>query len=257
MQGAQTFERNWGQIGRELRLAMITFSRKAAGVDHYEVLARIHSFVKPRTYVEIGIRKGLSFALAKTAAVSVGIDPAPDLQITPQPGARIFQMTSDAFFAQHNLAEELGRNPVDLAFIDGMHLFEFALRDFANLERFCAPTSTILVHDCYPLDQVTAARERTTQVWSGDVWKLIICLKKYRPDLRIRTVDVPPTGLAIIRGLDRRSTILTSRLDSLYREFVPYDYGKMEAGKAQQLNRVENKWNEIKAALSAPAIAAK
>jgi hypothetical protein len=235
---------------------MIAFSSKPAGVDYYEVLARIHSFLKPRTYVEIGIRNGQSFALAKTAAASIGIDPAPDLKFALRPGARIFPMTSDAFFAQHNLARELGHDTVDLAFIDGMHLFEFALRDFANLEKFCGPASTVLVHDAYPLDRVTAARERTTQIWSGDVWKLILCLKKYRPELRMSTVDVPPTGLAIIRGLNRFSTTLTSRLDSLYGEFIPCDYGELEAGKAQRLNRVENKWQEIKAALSVPACAA-
>jgi len=235
---------------------MIPFSSKSAGADYYDVLARIHSFLKPRTYVEIGLRNGVSFALAKTVAASVGIDPAPDVKSALRPGARIFQMTSDDFFAQHNLAEELGRSTVDMAFIDGMHLFEFALRDFANLEKFCSPASTILVHDAYPLDRVTAARERTTQIWSGDVWKLILCLKKYRPELRISTVDVPPTGLAIIRGLDPISTILPSRLDSLYAEFIPCDYSQLEPAKAQQLNRVENKWHEIKAALSVPAHAA-
>jgi hypothetical protein len=166
-------------------------------------------------------------------------------------------MTSDAFFAHHNLAEELGHNTVDLAFIDGMHRFEFALRDFANLERFCSRTSTILVHDTYPTDRVAAAREQTTEGWTGDVWKLIICLKKYRPDLRICTVDVSPTGLSIIRGLDPESTALASRLDELYEEFIPYDYDRMEAGKAQQLNRMENNWNKIEATLTAPAFAAK
>src|SRR5580658_9210440 len=231
---------------------MIAFASKSAGVDYYEVLPRIHSFLMPQTYVEIGIRNGQSFALAKTATTSVGIDPAPDLKFALRPGARVFPMTSDAFFAQHNLAKELGRDTVDLAFIDGMHLFEFALRDFVNLEKFCGPASTILVHDAYPVDRVTAARDRTTQIWSGDVWKLILCLKKYRPELQISTVEVPPTGLAIIRGLNRFSTTLTSRLDSLYGEFIPCDYGELEDGKAQQLNRVENKWHEIKAALSAP-----
>jgi len=235
---------------------MIAFPNKSAGADYYAVLERIHSFLKPRTYVEIGIRNGQSFALAKTATASVGIDPAPDLKFALRPGAKVFPMTSDAFFAQHNLAHELGHDSVDLAFIDGMHLFEFALRDFANLEKFCGPASTILVHDAFPVDRVTATRERTTQIWSGDVWKLIPCLKKYRPDLRIGTVDVPPTGLAIIRCLDRSSTTLPSRLESLYEEFVPCDYGELEAGKAQQLNRVENKWHEIKAALSVPALAA-
>jgi hypothetical protein len=232
------------------------FSRKTSVADYYELLARIHAFLKPRTYVEIGIRQGHSLRLAKTAAAAVGIDPAPALEQEPRRGARVFQMTSDDFFARHNLAEELGRQTVDLAFVDGMHLFEFALRDFANLEKFCHRDSTIMVHDCYPVERASAARERTTQVWSGDVWKLIVCLKKYRPDLRLATVDVPPTGLGIIRGLDPRSTELTSRLDDLYEEFIPYDYGEMESDKAQQLNRVENRWNEIKALLSAPALAA-
>jgi hypothetical protein len=234
---------------------MIAFPNKPAGVDYYEVLARLHSLLKPRTYVEIGIRNGQSFALAKTATAAVGIDPAPDLKFALRPGARVFSMTSDAFFAQHNLAQELGRDTVDLAFIDGMHLFEFALRDFANLERFCGPASTILVHDAYPVDRVTAARERTTQIWSGDVWKLILCLKKYRPELRISTVDVPPTGLGIIRGLNRSSTTLATRLGALCEEFVPYAYDEMDASKGQHLNRIENKWHEIKAALSAPAFA--
>jgi hypothetical protein len=127
---------------------MIAFSRKPAGTDYYEVLARIQSFLKPRTYVEIGLRNGASFALAKTAVASIGIDPAPDLKTALPPGARVFKKTSDAFFAQHNLAEELGHDTLDLAFIDGMHLFEFALRDFANLEKCCGPASTMLVHDC-------------------------------------------------------------------------------------------------------------
>jgi hypothetical protein len=245
------------QITTKVRKA---FSRKSlentVGAEYYALLQRIHSLLKPRTYAEIGVRDGLSFRLAGTAA-AVGIDPAPDPKFVPQRGARLFRMTSDEFFARHNLAEEVGQDTLDLAFIDGMHLFEFALRDFANLERYCSPASTILVHDCYPIDRVTAARERTTTLWSGDVWKLIVCLKKYRPDLRIYTVDVPPTGLGIICGLDRNSTTLASRLDSLYEEFIPYDYGEMDAGKAQQLNRIDNKWNEIEAVLSAPALAAK
>jgi hypothetical protein len=232
-------------------------SRKKAEPDYYELLERIHAFLKPRTYVEIGIRQGHSLRLAKTAAASVGIDPAPALEAKPRRGARIFPMTSDEFFERHDLAEELGRRKVDLAFVDGMHLFEFALRDFANLEKFCDQGSTILVHDCYPVDRASATRERTTQLWSGDVWKLVVCLKKYRSDLRICTVDVPPTGLGIIRGLDPSSTTLSSLLDSLYKEFVPYDYGQIESDKAHQLNRVENRWHEIKSLLSASSLAAK
>ena len=51
---------------------------------------------------------------------------------------------------------------MDFAFIDGMHLFEFALRDFMNLERHCTPQSVIMVHDCYPTEREHAEREPQT-----------------------------------------------------------------------------------------------
>jgi len=39
----------------------------------------------------------------------------------------------------------------DRARFRGMHQFEFALRDFINIEKHCTSRSTILIHDCYPL----------------------------------------------------------------------------------------------------------
>jgi|ERR1035437_723396 hypothetical protein len=140
---------------------MQTSGNRQAMTDYYEMLARLQELLQPRTYVEIGFRQGLSFALAKNAAHSVAIDPAPDVQIALPAGARLFKLTSDEFFARHNLRAELGNNLVDLAFIDGMHLFEFALRDFINLEKHCGPASTILIHDGYPQDGVSSSRERT------------------------------------------------------------------------------------------------
>jgi hypothetical protein len=231
---------------------ILCFLRKKEenGADYYSLLPRIHSFLKPAAYAEIGIRDGVSLRMATTAKAVVGIDPAPQIEGRLAASTRIFTMTSDDFFASRSLTTELRGKPFDLAFIDGMHLFEFALRDFINLERASAPRSTILVHDCYPVDRTTAERERTTQIWSGDVWKLIICLKKYRPDLRISTVDVPPTGLGVIRGLDANSEVLSSRLDDLCEEFIPCGYDLLESDKPAQLNRVANRWNEIKAILT-------
>jgi hypothetical protein len=213
---------------------------------YYDLLARLQKLLQPRTYVEIGIRTGESFALAKTAVRSVAIDPAPDLKAALPAGARLFKLTSDDFFASHDLRAELGNKAVDLAFIDGMHLFEFALRDFINLEKHCGPASTILVHDCYPQDAVSSARERTTVFWSGDVWKLVPCLKKYRPDLLIATVDSPPTGLTVIRRLDPNSTVLSQNLEKIYAEFIPRQYEDVAPNKAEQLNRMDNHWGRVR-----------
>jgi hypothetical protein len=225
-------------------------AREKIAEDYYGLLPQIHSFLKPETYAEIGVRRGNSLRMASACQAVVGIDPDPQIDAPLPPFVRLFRMTSDEFFARHNLTEELGGQSFDLAFIDGMHLFEFALRDFINLERAADSGSTILVHDCYPKSRETAQRERATAFWSGDVWKLVVCLKKYRPDLALWTIDVPPTGLAIVRRLDPRSNALASRLEDLCGEFVPLDYSEIETNKARRLNRLKNKWREIQSVLS-------
>lgn len=217
--------------------------------DYYELLPRIHSLLRPRTYAEIGIRSGESFLMAKTAVAAVGIDPAPKL-CKPLPAAfKVFQLTSDDFFSQHSLMKELGDRSCDLAFIDGMHLFEFALRDFIGFEQAAGQNSTILIHDCYPQLRIVADRERSTDVWAGDVWKLILCLKKYRPDLSVWSIDVPPTGLGVVRNLNPKSTVLQDHLTKICDEFVGMDYGVIENNKAQELNRVDANWSMVKSIL--------
>jgi hypothetical protein len=148
---------------------------------------------------------------------------------------------------------ELGGRPVDLAFIDGMHHFEYALRDFMNLERLCLPGSTILVHDCFPHDRRTAQRERETGFWSGDIWRLVLLLKKYRRDLSINTIAAPPTGLLAIRNLDPSSNFIDDNLEQLYEEFMRLDYGLLNKDRAGKLNLFPNDWTRIRALLDAPA----
>ncbi len=88
---------------------------------------------------------------------------------------------------------------VDLAFIDGQHLFDYALRDFYNVERYCHPGSAVLMHDCLPRDEARATRQPSRK-WAGDTWKAVHFLIEERPDLRVRLSNVRPTGLAIITG---------------------------------------------------------
>jgi hypothetical protein len=226
---------------------------KRKSKNYYQLLKRLHALLKPRSYVEIGVRHGKSFALATTAIHAIGIDPKPQLRYSLWPGAKVFPMTSDAFFAKYDLRKELGGNPVDLAFVDGMHLFEFALRDFIQLEKNARRSSTILVHDCYPIDAVTSCRDRTTQRWSGDVWKLIVCLKKYRPDLELATVDIRPTGLGILRNLDPDSRVLESSFEKICGEFIPLGYEWLAEDKTSHLNRIDNDWHQIRTFFGLPA----
>jgi methyltransferase family protein len=219
---------------------------------HYRpTLDLVHTELLPRTYAEIGVARGGTLALLLPGTAAAAIDPKPRIQRPVPRSAKVFSMTSDEFFAAHDLRQVLGGRPVDVGFIDGMHLFEFALRDFINLERYSGPDSVLLLHDCYPLDAVTASREHGQSMgnWSGDVWKVIACLKQHRPDLDVSVADVRPSGLAIVTGLDSTSTVLADRFDEICREYVPLDYDFLAEGKDAKLNRVAGDPRTVRALL--------
>ncbi|HWI38336.1 MAG TPA: class I SAM-dependent methyltransferase [Burkholderiales bacterium] len=212
------------------------------GEKYIAVLERIQGEVRPRTYFEIGVESGRSLRLAAPDTRAIGVDPNPQLEAPLPPNAKLYRMTSDEFFARHDLRAELGGLPVDLAFIDGMHHFEFALRDFINTERYCEAGSTIVFDDCLPRDRLTAQREPVLRFWSGDVWKVVLLLRKYRPDLSVHTIAAPPTGLCLVRNLDPRSTVLSERLDKIIEEFMSLDYAAIASDRAAKLNLVANDW---------------
>ncbi len=215
-------------------------------MDYYQLLQRIHEDLLPRTYLEVGVRNGDSLTLCLPGTLKVGIDPAPDIRHAVDPRTtRIFAETSDNFFAEQDVRALFGGRSVDLAFIDGMHLYEFALRDFINLERVCSPDSVILVHDCCPIDAVTSARNRTTEVWTGDVWKIVPCLKQWRPDLMIVTSSVSPSGLAIITRLDPTSSLLDEAYDEVVADWIPRGF-ELVADRAQDVLNIEpDAWSVV------------
>ena len=71
---------------------------------------------------------------------------------------KLVRETSDEFFASVDPFAHFGGQPFDLAFIDGMHLAEYALRDFINTERHAHPASVIVLDDMLPGITVEAAR---------------------------------------------------------------------------------------------------
>jgi len=219
------------------------------GAHYLRVLEHIFDLLKPRTYLEVGVFLGRSLALAKPPTLAIGIDPEPRLPGAPAANHRIFAETSDEFFAHRDVRAEFGGLPVDLAFIDGMHHFECALRDFANLERACTRDSTILIHDCFPRDRESAERTQHGTFWSGDIWRLVVLLKKYRPDLAIDTIGAPPTGLGVVRHLDPGSRYLAEHHDRLCAEFMALDYAYLDQDKAEKLNLVPNAPERIRALL--------
>lgn len=187
----------------------------SGGVHYLESLATVHEALAPAFYLEIGVRHGKSLALAKCPAV--GVDPAPEISVPSLPATtRLSVQASDDFFAGLDAAP-LPRAP-DFAFIDGMHLFEYALRDFINIERLATATTLIAIDDIFPSHPDQARRERCTRVWTGDVWKLHRCLARLRPDLLLMPIDTAPTGLLLVAGLDPDSRVLGDHYQQIVEE---------------------------------------
>ncbi len=216
---------------------------------YYELLRLAHDALKPRRYLEIGVHKGHSLALLRAGTHAVGVDPEPMVE-NPPGNAMIVSATSDDFFGDPDL-QALLEGPLDLAFVDGLHLFEQALRDVANVERHSSPDGIILIHDCLPIDAVTSAREQTTMVWSGDVWKVVVALRRHREDLTVTTVDVEPTGLAIVSGLDPDNTVLFDRYEAIVDELADLCYDDLQAlGRDEALNVVDAHPETVRALLT-------
>jgi hypothetical protein len=192
------------------------------------MLAAVHRILMPRNYFEIGSRSGNSLKYATVPAIAV--DPAfqlPDGFVEARPLLRLFQMTSDDFFARHDVQTLLGE-PIDFAFLDGMHCFEFLLRDFMNVEKSASPRTVIALHDCVPFSSAIVSRDQKSRkhyeydvmpgAWAGDVWKLLPILRKYRPDLHITVFDCPPTGLTFVSSLNPCSSVLHDAYDTILAE---------------------------------------
>src|SRR5438445_13268266 len=93
-------------------------------------LRAVHELLEPERYLEIGVRYGDSLALARCRAV--GIDPAFTISSELSCDLTLFRTTSDEYFARPDPLAPTGGKPFDLAFIDGLPLFEFALPHFIN-----------------------------------------------------------------------------------------------------------------------------
>jgi len=179
-------------------------------------LQQVHERLAPRHYLEIGVRWGHSLAVSRCH--SVGIDPAFSIDHELHAPVDLFRTTSDAYFAREDPLAPTGGEPFDLAFIDGLHLFEYALRDFINTERHARPGSLVVFDDILPRSVDEAARDRHTAAWTGDVYPILETLRRYRPDILTVCVDTQPTGLLLVMGLDPTSTVLTDHYDEIMRD---------------------------------------
>ncbi|WP_220093472.1 class I SAM-dependent methyltransferase [Flexivirga caeni] len=203
------------------------FEHVSSGFHKHEFLGALHELLQPRRYFEIGVDQGQSLTLSR--ARTIGVDPAYRITRSIHCDVQTFLQTSDDFFATDGNFDHFEGQPVDLAFIDGMHLAEFALRDFMNTEKHMSPGGAIVLDDMLPRNSLEAQRIRRTSAWAGDVYKVHEVLRRHRPDLTIVPVNTEPTGSYLVVGLDPSSTVLSEVYDDVLAELSSPDPQTVDA----------------------------
>lgn len=204
---------------------------KAQDHHYIDVLSQLHT-KKYAAYFEIGAKTGDSLRLS--ISPSVAIDPYFKLRNDPvgeKDFCLLFQETSDQFFK--GSLPLLAGISCEFGFIDGMHLFEYALQDFINLAKIATDNSLMVFHDVLPssFDASTRDFKKIPKggAWMGDTWKLIPILIESGLTNNLRVLTSAPSGLltvfqpskAIIANLEKNFEGLCQS----WREITLEDYG--------------------------------
>lgn len=130
---------------------------------HAPIIAAVAaSYAKP-TYIEIGVWKGDCLAeVAPVCGQAHGVDVSFDRLESEVAGARLWEMTSDAFFETYD-----GPRP-DVVLVDGDHDYEQARRDAHNALEILAAEGVLFMHDTWPV-----FRAATQRMVCGGVYRVV------------------------------------------------------------------------------------
>ncbi len=79
--------------------------------------------------------------------------------------------------------------------------------------------------------------------WTGDVWKLIPALIRWRPDLEVHSIAARQPGLGMITRLDPASRVLSENYEAIVAQFMdmptPLDSRDQDRVLARTANDLE------------------
>ena len=166
---------------------------------------------KFKNYLEIGVFLGKVFFYV-SAQSKIAVDPKFRFGIYRKLKrvfkkinnlwAKFYEKTSDDFFSQDAKAIYEDKK-IDLCLVDGMHEYEYALRDVENTLNYLQSGGVIIMHDCNPQTPEEAySFEKWKEInfqsnWNGDVWKTIVHLRSLRDDINVFVLDCDH-GLGVV-----------------------------------------------------------
>ena len=81
------------------------------------------------------------------------------------------------------------------------------------------------------------------------MWKIILCLREFRPELKIFTMATPPSGLGVISGLDPNSRVLNDRFEHIISRYLELEVDADLDRRRERAAIVDNDWQQAVALL--------
>ena len=162
--------------------------------DHISFLAMMAKWIKPESYLELGVRDLKCFkTISKYAGKSTGVDMQP-VRLELDKNMFFFHGSTDQYF------DSIRESNVqfDFIFIDADHSHEQSLKDFLNAGKHIVEDGFIFLHDTYPYDPVMLSADLC-----HDAYKTALYIKQNLvSDFEIVTLPFNP-GLSIIKKMNR------------------------------------------------------
>jgi predicted O-methyltransferase YrrM len=164
-------------------------------MEFKNLLIELVKLFKPKTYMEIGVKKGYTFnAIAPLVQRAIAVDINP---FTPmyKDNTQFYNLSSFYFY---KLWKEKESNSIDFLFIDANHKYDAVLLDFFRFSSFVPlHTGLIFLHDTYPIKE-----ELLSDGYCSTAWKAAKAIHKiYKNKFEIVTLPGPWAGLSIIRKI--------------------------------------------------------
>jgi Methyltransferase domain len=217
-------------------------------MNRLEIIQMLMKQKKRNNYLEIGVFNGHIFFRIRST-FKLAVDPDFRFDQIRKTGKAIlnpynfynqyFQKTSDDFFSQDAPAV-LADKKIDIALVDGMHEYQFALRDVENILNYMDDDGVIIMHDCNPQTKEAASTfaewkaNSFAGIWNGDVWKSVVHLRSLRNDINVFVLDCDH-GLGIVTR--KKPT-----------QMLPYTQEAINDFTYEDFNANRQKWLNLKPA---------
>lgn len=161
------------------------------GGDHGDLIVALARFLRPQTYLELGVAEGATYrkvamAVAEWGGTSVGIDHSLTLEKMADLPGQCIATDTVAYL------KTCPPGSVEFIFLDSSHEYEATLKEIVLILDALTPNGVLLMHDTYPPNEEQMASGRC-----GDVWRMAAELKDF---VAFESMTLPAQyGLTLVR----------------------------------------------------------